>query len=230
MDNSPLARFSGEIRNHIYELAFDRCDPIILRFRKAKSGGGSFSLSPASQRQTHPLALLGKCKQMFRETEAIAWSSIKIAIQAEQVDAKLAMNELVAQAGEGKVKELRSLVFDTGEVRCEELNNVHQDRFEKALSAIWRGSRLVELRRLAVRFSLIPDRSNVPLKLQVMTDLETLELSVEVCNAMMRTSTGWGSNMSTILAQAIVYFKLGNLIIDIKSEELEEGLNSYHMI
>ena len=114
MDDSPLSRLPGEIRNEIYDLVFAESESLRLAFQKSDSKGGTFSLDPASQRETHPVALLGTCKQIWQEAKGMAWSRRGFVIRILPEDAEVAIKELINQAGEENIKSIPCLTLDIG--------------------------------------------------------------------------------------------------------------------
>lgn len=184
MEKSNLGRLSAELRNEIYELTFAGCETVHILFFEYALGEGDFSLSPASQRDMHSLALLVTCRQVMEEARGIADSNVSFVNHADQNTAVLALRTFVDRVGEERVRVKPRLKIHFGAFLGGELGGEPVARLVKNLKALWAECRVHRLRNLLVGFRVPNGRSTGAHDLVLdFSNIEALQRSNDACSA-----------------------------------------------
>lgn len=186
MNKSPLGDLPPELRNEVYELTFSDCAAVRLQFHEDETRIRDFSLSPACQRDTHPLALLCTCKQVMDEAKSVAWDRMCFVIHSRLESAPLAFAAFTPKFDGDKAHSVSHLQIDFGEVRDLRLDYEGKTQFETSLTELWEKSRAIDFLSLSVSFQILPGLSGEPSELRLeMNDKKAFILSVVDCKAEM---------------------------------------------
>lgn len=205
MDNSPLNRLPGEIRNYIYELIFSGSEPIHIQFTTQGPSSGGFHHTPMSPTEKSGWAMLRTCKQIHEEAKDIAWSETSIVVLATLDTGALAFKELVRQVGKENLQSLQHLKIEVGVLKDTGATGSNS-RLQDALKTILDSTLAIcPDTRLSVRFSIpagaIHGGSDEVERLEVdMCDANALDASIQACTTILRRRKKEYHGMSSLEA------------------------------